>query len=416
MAVPTVSDFVIFETVPNRAFADASKPANLANGDYWVISASSDGDIVYTWPTGFTEIAQDGISGAGGATGGAAWKEITDAASEPATVRIDHNGNEKTQCVSFRLVGAAATDPVDAVGLVGATNSATYTIPGLTTTVADCVLVAFVASDADVLPYTEDTGWTQLAEGTGSEAGTSSFNVASKEKATAGAEAAADWSQGAAQEAVRFMVAFAPAAGASTFTGTAAVTEGADESAASGTHTPPTFTATATPTEGGDTSTASGTFTAASFTGTAAPTEGADTSTASGTFVPGTVTGTSAVTEGADESAASGTFVPGTLTGTAAAVEGPDTSTASGTFVAPDITGTAAIAEGADTATASGTVVNPEVDHDGQPGGADTEPSGSTAPSTGVSLRADLVVTGVSSADPNTGKSAATPATSGSKA
>jgi hypothetical protein len=103
-------------------------------------------------------------------------------------------------------------------------------------------------------------------------------------------------------------------------------------------------TGTAAVTEEADTSTATGTET---FTGTAAVTEAADTSTASGTE---TITGTAATTEADDTSSAAGTE---TLTGTAAVTEADDTSTASGTET---FTGTSATTEADDTSTASGTV------------------------------------------------------------
>jgi hypothetical protein len=112
------------------------------------------------------------------------------------------------------------------------------------------------------------------------------------------------------------------------------------------------ITGTAAPTEGADTSAASGTLTA-NISGTLAQTEGADTSAASGN-VTGSKTGTVAVTEGADTSAASGT-IQTFITGTIAATNGDDTSAGSGTVTAPNsIEGTAAIIELADTLAASG--------------------------------------------------------------
>jgi hypothetical protein len=85
----------------------------------------------------------------------------------------------------------------------------------------------------------------------------------------------------------------------------------------------------------------------AGVTGSAAVTEEADTSTASGTL---TITGTSTTTEAADTSTASGTL---TITGTSTTTEAADTSTASGSS-AESVTGTCAVTEEADTSTASG--------------------------------------------------------------
>jgi hypothetical protein len=154
-----------------------------------------------------------------------------------------------------------------------------------------------------------------------------------------------------------------PSAGA---TGTAAVTEAADTSAASGTET---FTGTSATTEAADTSSATG---AETFTGTSATTEAADTSSATGAE---TFTGTSATTEADDTASASGTE---TFTGTVAVTEAADTSSVTGT-VTITITGTVAVTEADDTSTASGTAgsvgnIAPKLDHD-----ATFEPAADTA-------------------------------------
>ena len=137
------------------------------------------------------------------------------------------------------------------------------------------------------------------------------------------------------------------ASGWITVTGTAAWTEGADTIAASGVSAQ--FVGPAVWTEGADTAAGSGTFTT---TGTAAWTEGADTASGAGTVI-NPVTGTAAWTEGADTSAASGTF---TTTGTSAWTEGADTAAGSGTYTPPAVTGTAAWTEGADTCSAAGVI------------------------------------------------------------
>lgn len=139
----------------------------------------------------------------------------------------------------------------------------------------------------------------------------------------------------------------AAASGWITVTGTAAWTEGADTIAASGVSAQ--FVGPAAWTEGADTAAGSGTFTT---TGTAAWTEGADTASGAGTVI-NPITGTAAWTEGADTSAASGTF---TTTGTSAWTEGADTAAGSGTYTPPAVTGTAAWTEGADTCSAAGVI------------------------------------------------------------
>jgi hypothetical protein len=140
-----------------------------------------------------------------------AYKHFPTASSAPATVDVTTDVAEKATCTSFRAVGADQNDPIDAVGTVQTNNVQSYTITGLTTTVNNCLLMAFVASDTQVSPYTEDTGWTEILDTNGIDSGSASANIASKAKATAGVEADANWSQNVAQEAIRFMVALAPA-------------------------------------------------------------------------------------------------------------------------------------------------------------------------------------------------------------
>jgi hypothetical protein len=141
-------------------------------------------------------------------------------------------------------------------------------------------------------------------------------------------------------------------------TGSAAVTEADDVSAAEGTHTPPPRTGSSEAAEAADTSSAEGTFTIPTFTGTAAASEGADDPDIAGTFVAGPLSGTVATVETADTSAAEGTWVNPTITGTVAVTEAADESAGEGTFAVPVYTGTSAAVEQADASSAEGTNSN----------------------------------------------------------
>lgn len=134
------------------------------------------------------------------------------------------------------------------------------------------------------------------------------------------------------------------ASGTTTILGTSSVTNAADTSSASGTTT---VTGTSATTNANDTSSASGSV-GNNVTGTVATTNANDTSAASGTT---TVTGTLARTNANDTSSASGTT---TVTGTVASTNANDTATASG--VAGSITGTVAYTNANDTSSASGSV------------------------------------------------------------
>ena len=126
---------------------------------------------------------------------------------------------------------------------------------------------------------------------------------------------------------------------ASGATGTAAITEGSDTTAATGNIAIP---GTASITEASDMVAATG---AIAIAGTAAITEGSDTVAATG--VGGEV-GTAAITESSDTVSATGTL---SVTGSAAITEQPDIAAASGGIT---LSGAAAIFEGGDIVVASG--------------------------------------------------------------
>lgn len=130
-------------------------------------------------------------------------------------------------------------------------------------------------------------------------------------------------------------------------TGTVAVTQADQTSAASGAVT---MTGTSATTQADQTSTASG---AVTMTGTVAVTQEDQTSTASGT-VGDTITGSVAVTQADQTSAASGAI---TFTGTAAPTQANQTSAASGTVANP-VTGTVAVTQDNQTASASGSATD----------------------------------------------------------
>jgi hypothetical protein len=203
------------------------------------------------------------------------------------------------------------------------------------------IVVAASDDDDDIVTFAP-TNYTAEAQ-TKSTTGTSSclIQVATRYIATGSAVDPAAGALNLSEEWVTQTLCVPPASSGAT--GTAAVTEAADTSTATGTET---FTGTSATAEAADTSTATGTET---FTGTSATTEEADTSTASGTHIQN-VTGTVAATEGDDTSTASGTE---TFTGTSATTEADDTSTAAG---AETFSGSAAVTEADDTSGASGTV------------------------------------------------------------
>jgi hypothetical protein len=350
--------------IAEAAAADPVDAATIADRAFTL--GVADSTITATMPSGITAgdlliatIATDGNTSAA-AGGGEGWTNITDTANG-SDVRLNILAKIAAGSDALNLtLGAAADSATHVMRIVdhgvssvatdvevgtAATGASTAPNPPSVTPAATAknLFIAVAASDDDdESPTFYPTSYTGEGQGQSASSATACLiQVAYRYVTTGSAEDPGAFTLAASEQWVTQSLCVPPAS--SSATGTAAVTEAADTSTATGTET---FTGTSTATEAADTSTATGTET---FTGTSATTEEADTSTASGTHTEN-ITGSSAATEADDTSTATGTE---TFTGTAAVTEADDTATATG---AETITGTAAVTEAADTSTASGTV------------------------------------------------------------
>jgi hypothetical protein len=143
-----------------------------------------------------------------------------------------------------------------------------FDITGVTTTVADCLVICPIAHDGgNVGAFSvSGAGWTKIDEifqDTVADAAGGAY--AENQMTGTGASGTASWTVTAnAAKTVGWQFAIAPFS-VQTFTGSAAVTQENDTSTASGTFTPPVFTGSAAVTQADNTSTASGTFVSGSF-------------------------------------------------------------------------------------------------------------------------------------------------------
>jgi len=149
------------------------------------------------------------------------------------------------------------------------------------------------------------------------------------------------------------------AAGADTYTGTAAVATSATTCSGSATHTPPSYTGNAAVTCGVATCSGSATHTAPSYTGNAAVTCGAATASGTATNTAPIYTGNAAVTIGAATASGTALFATAVYSGNAAVTCGASTASGSATHTAPIFTGLAAVVAAAVTAAGSATNTTP---------------------------------------------------------
>lgn len=138
----------------NAAGTSFTKPSGLANGDvlylyYWQFHSASGAP---SGPSGFTEITVGGQVNAGGSGFIEARlyrKVITSAGTEPASYSVTPgsgsnfaNGGE-----IYRVSGVDTTTPENATPAFASGTGTTATSSSITTTVADCLLLALIVSD-----------------------------------------------------------------------------------------------------------------------------------------------------------------------------------------------------------------------------------------------------------------------------
>lgn len=349
--------FVAAGAVTNSQLAiTPALPAGIATDDILLLYLESANEAITvadaaggTW----TELpdspqSQGTAGGAGGLRITVFWSRYNGTQTAPTT---SDSGNHQTGVILAYSGCITTGDPFDVTAgdFIAATTAGS--IPGDTTTVDGCMIVAASALDRDLASTTNASAWTnaslvsidERADQTFSAAAGGGLVAADGIKTTAGAVSATTWTSAASTAQCNHMVALKPAT--TGVTGTVAVTQADQTSTASGTVANP-VTGTVAVTQAAQTSAASGTET---FTATSAASQDAQTSTASGT-VANPVTGNVAVTQAAQTSTATGAE---SFTGTAAATQADQTSTAS---AVETITGTSATTQANQTSTASGVV------------------------------------------------------------
>jgi len=135
-----------------------NRPTGTVDGDLLVNFLSKDGaDTTTTPPSGFTN-----QSGLGGNFGSHESRVATKtASSEPTTYTVSWSGNEGG--VMF-TTAFQDHDGTDVSGFASSSvNTTSVTVSSITTTVDDCLLVAWVASETGAAVFSA-TGWTKETE------------------------------------------------------------------------------------------------------------------------------------------------------------------------------------------------------------------------------------------------------------
>lgn len=337
----------------------ATIPAGTAVDDYalfelelWQSTATNP---VITWPSGFTEIVNYVSTTDGFQKLKVAIKKLT--AADSGTYTASWTASHFNQAVVTIVRGIDTTTALDvAINLAQNSTGTAYPSNSLTTATAGCAIVQVVANE-NTCTSLPPTGYTEQQE-------SNYLKTNTKIGGAAGSESISGGSVSASTLKLVALIALRPAAGGG-LTGTVAVTQASDTSAASGQLG---YTGTAAATQAANTSAATGTVvnpvtgTAATsqanqassatgqlgYSGTSARTQANQTSTAAGQLG---YSGTATPAQAANTSSASGTFSTG-ISGSAAGTQAPNTSTASGQL---GYSGSASASQAAQTSTATGT-------------------------------------------------------------
>lgn len=154
MAIPVIQTRSEQKQSANTDTTTITAPAGIVNGDVLVICISTDGNSVFTFPTGFIEIDQ-GFAPSDRAALGVAYK-IASGESGNYTVTWT-GGNEQAISEMYRIDGADSGNEIQDPNEVNTGTSATATItPATTTDANDSLVLVVMGIDRNVI--TEDAG------------------------------------------------------------------------------------------------------------------------------------------------------------------------------------------------------------------------------------------------------------------
>lgn len=151
-------------SVQNGSASDTvtlTKPSGVSNDDILLLIAGDSSNSAFTAPSGWTHIYADTYLGCNIN----ACYRIADG-TEGGTVDYSNSDASRLKVGSYiHVSGNATTSPVDAVSAVNqGANGTSYTIPALTSTVADTLVFyasSFDGGDGAPLSQTAGGGWTE---------------------------------------------------------------------------------------------------------------------------------------------------------------------------------------------------------------------------------------------------------------
>jgi hypothetical protein len=181
MAAPTVVTGFTASSGASSTTCAVTTPTHAA-GDVIYIGVVQDATATFTEPSGFSVLYADiTLSGFGGETMAVYYK--TAGSSEPADYTVTSDATERWVFIAFAVNGDGG---IDVSGTPNTGSGASATVPSITTTVNDCLIVVLVGTDGISTPHSTITDYTFIGETSFSSGG--SISAQHKVLATAGTE------------------------------------------------------------------------------------------------------------------------------------------------------------------------------------------------------------------------------------
>lgn len=190
------------------------KPTGTAEGDWIIIFAAQRNNPAptLTGPSGFTAVEQLIASQT---TVGCWYKQA--GASEPSTYTVTSNRSQEYCVAAMRITGGDSTDALENSDISGYSAATTFTAPGVTTSVADCLILRYCAKKDGTVTITSPGDHTELFSTTIGASQFPSHASAWENFASTGDCGSADFSLSGTTEGCAVTVAFkAPAGGGAT--------------------------------------------------------------------------------------------------------------------------------------------------------------------------------------------------------
>lgn len=215
MSISYVGTGAVSTILNNGSTYNIAVPAGIASGDVMVMFWALNDQCTANTPAGWTALGGYAMPQTFNGTMYCYYKVAS--GSEPGTypVTMVNNGGGRNNNVSIAAFrGVENTTPINVFAVSSIGTSAAPTSPSVTTTVADCALIAFIVEINQHNPtLTEPSGTTAITSGAANATFKNAYTLTT---GAAGSYNPGAWASSPSNDFIRMTIALAPASGADT--------------------------------------------------------------------------------------------------------------------------------------------------------------------------------------------------------